>query len=157
MRFVTTLVAIGMAACGAEGPPGEDGEDGLDGRDGLDGTDNRIEESIFCTGLLESTTLYFSYHAAVTTAGDIFSSGAIRDAVEETGASSYFSAGQNGAATAPVVFTADAYGSATGGWWRLSLDRTTLVASIEYNDTEMPGGQDVWTMPATACTRYATP
>jgi hypothetical protein len=38
-----------------------------------------------------------------------------------------------------VIVTFDVYMGAKGGWWELALDRTTLVTTITYNDSEQPG------------------
>ena len=153
MRYLVIIAACALA-CGTDGPAGEDGADGLDG---ADGADNHITDSIYCTGLLESTTINFTYHAALLSSGDLFVSGSIRTVGQEVGASTYYSAGQNGALTAPVIFTGDVSGNANSGWWQIALNRTTLVTSITYNDVDVSGSQDVWTMPSSSCVVYSTP
>ncbi len=155
--MVRYIVVVALLACGAEGPPGEAGEDGANGVDGVDGIDNRITASIYCGGLLASTTINFAYHAALTEAGDIFASGSISTVGQEVGASSYYAAGQNGAATAPVLFTGDVLGAANSGWWQIGLNRTSLITTIAYNDADATGGQDTWTMASGDCVLYSTP
>jgi hypothetical protein len=147
MRTIVAMALV-VAACGAEGPAGKDGSDGADG---VDGTDNKIVLTLFCGGTLEATTLQFNYSAALTTAGDVFSSGGVYGASFQAGATSYYAAGQVGAATAPVMFTMDSLGAANGGWWTLSVNRTTGVTSILYTDVDASGGSDTWTMAASAC------
>lgn len=135
-----------LAACA-----GADGADGADGEDGADGTDNHITDTYFCGGALESTPYGFTYSVALMSAGDIFSYGALETSGQSYGASAYFAEGQVGAATAPVIFTADASGAVNGGWWQISLNRTSLVTTIVYNDTDVAGGQSTWTMLPATC------
>ena len=68
---------------------------------------------------------------------------------------SFYSPVQNGYNDAAVIFTWDAYGAATGGWWQMSLDRTTIVASVTYHDSELSDGSDTWTISAASCVANA--
>lgn len=168
---VVLLGCGGAAKDGAKGPDGSDGEpctvqdtaDGAviscpdgssvtvsDGADGEDGV-SEIASSIFCGGTLEGTGLSFSYQAAVMTSGDVFAYGGIYGAAFQIGASSYYAAEQNGASVAAVIFAYDAIAPANGGFWALSLNRTTAVTTIAYNDVDATGGQDTWTMQPADC------
>jgi hypothetical protein len=62
-----------------------------------------------------------------------------------------FSPSQVGYQNAPVIFTFDVYGTATSGYWTLSLNRTTLVTSAVYKDAELATGSMTWTMTPDKC------
>lgn len=148
---VIFLAIIAAVACGVEGPAGPAGTAGADGADGADGTDNRIVATHYCTGAVSGTVMTFEYSVALMAAGDIFSTGGVYDASFFVGDSAYFAAGQVGAATAPVMFSADIMGTANGGWWTISLNRSTGVTSLLYSDADASGGSDAWTMSPADC------
>lgn len=163
LKLARLLGVLFLGSCAADPCTVTDGPDGSatltcpDGSeavisDGSSGTDNRIEASHFCLGLLEGTVLHFTYGAAVLTSGDVFAHASISGAAFEVGTSAYYSAQQNGAATARVIFTSDNLGAANAGWWDMALDRSTGIASIVYHDSDTAGGTMTWTMPASACT-----
>lgn len=127
------------------------GKDGADGKDGTDGTNNRMIASIHCSGLLDGTSLYFYYNASLMASGDVFANGSINDAYLQVYGSSYFSAQQNGAATASVLITDDQLGAANSGFWEIQLNRQTLVTSIDYHDTDATNGILSWVMTPDKC------
>jgi len=130
---------------------GEDGKDGVDGKNGADGTDNRIVASIHCSGALDGTSLYFSYNASLMASGDVFANGSIIDDYFEISRSAFYSVQQVGATTAAVILANDQSGTANGGWWRLELDRKTLITSITYFDDEVVDGEISWVMTPDKC------
>lgn len=130
---------------------GADGEDGTNGTNGAPGAANRIVATHFCQGALEATALRFTYSAALTAAGDVFVDASIQDALIEVPGVAYFAAGQAGAATAPAIFAYDQAAPVNGGWWRIEMNRSTLVVTITYNDVDVSGGSDSWTMLPAAC------
>jgi hypothetical protein len=69
----------------------------------------------------------------------VFASGSISASDIQASGAVLFSPQQRGYASAPVIVTFDVYMGANGGWWELALDRTTLVTTITYNDSEQPG------------------
>lgn len=142
MSKLLGVLAVALVACGGAGK---------DGEDGADGTGNRIVASHHCLGDLAGTALSFTYDASLMASGDVFVYASVSSAMLETGATSFYSYDQNGSLDAGVIFTADYLGTSNGGWWDLSLNRTTGVTLIEYNDSDASGGQDTWTMPAAAC------
>jgi hypothetical protein len=62
-----------------------------------------------------------------------------------------------GWATAPVYITMDVAGTANAGWWKLFLDRGSLVVTIEYHDVDLTGGGLAWTMQPQDCILNAYP
>lgn len=136
-------------AAGPTGPAGPVGDAGPPGKDGTDG--GKITGSIGCGGNLEGTSLWFSYTAVQFAAGAVFSSGAIKANDLQVSASAIFAPEQNGWDTAPVQMTLDSAGPVNAGWWRISLNRTTLVVTIDYNDLDVTGGKKTWTMTPDKC------
>lgn len=118
---------------------------------GVDGTDNKITKSIFCTGDIPNSSLTAAYSVDVFSSGDLFAAASIYDALIEIGASLMYSKGQVGVDTAPVYFVYDVSGTANGGYWKMSLNRTTLVSYVEYNDIDVTGGKLTWSKPASDC------
>ena len=45
-----------------------------------------------------------------------------------------------------VLFTYDFISTANGGWWTISINRSTLAATILYTDTDASGGSTTWTL-----------
>ncbi len=121
------------------------------GVDGVDGTDNKITRSIYCNGDIPNSTLTATYSVDMFAAGDLFAAASIYDALIEVGASLMYSKGQVGVDTAPVYFTYDVSGTANGGYWKMSLNRTTLVSYFEYNDIDVSGGKLTWSMSPSDC------
>lgn len=166
----TLAMTLGMAGCtGEQGPPGpqglstdgEKGATGLPGKDGAKGEPGpqgaaaesaKITNSIFCTGGLEGTaSLGFKYQAVLFANGNVFASASIKDGVLEASYATLYSPTQNGAAVAGVSVQFDQAAPANSGFWILSLDRKTLVTSIVYNDADVLGGTQSWTMTPAAC------
>lgn len=155
--FAAAYAALCLVACGADGTDGTNGLNGQDGKDGKDGqsaADSRIIQSLYCQGALENTALNFTYHAALTAAGDVFVNASIKNVAAEISAATFYSAGQLGAATAQVSFEYDNAAPANGGWWALALDRATGITTISYHDVDVTGGLLGWTMQPSACVKY---
>jgi hypothetical protein len=117
---------------------------------GVNGTSNKIVKSIFCTGDL-SSSLTAMYEVEIFASGDLFATAGVYGVAFQIGASTMYSAGQVGAGTAAVLFTYDYAGTLNGGYWKMSLDRTTLVSTVEYNDVDVTSGKLIWTKPASEC------
>jgi hypothetical protein len=138
---------------GPPGPSGAAGPTGPAGSAGPPGSDSfKITNSIYCGGPLEGTTsLWFSYDAHLFANGTIFASASIRDSLIEAAHANVYAPTQNGALTAAVDVEFDQAVPADGGWWEISLDRATLVATIVYHDVDVTGGTQAWTMQSSAC------
>ena len=153
---------------GPPGPPGPAGDAGPQGLPGTPGTasdagtspsvdagaafdPSRITSSIHCGGSLENTNLIFAYDVAQFANGNVFASGNVAGAASQSSTALVYAPTQNGYATAPIIVTLDASGPADFGWWRLSLNRTSLVVTIEYNDAGMTPPKQTWTMTPDKC------
>ncbi len=123
---------------GAEGAAGSGGE-------------TRIVASIFCQGVLENAPLAMTYEAIQFSSGFVFSSAAIRGVLLQVSGATIFDPTQNGWATAPVYMTYDAVGADNAGWWKVSLDRQTLIVTAECNDPDLTGGTRSWFMTPDKC------
>jgi hypothetical protein len=119
---------------------------------GVNGTSNKIAKSFYCSGSIPETDLTVDYTVDIFTSGDLFASAAVYGSSFEIGASVMYSVGQQGATTAPVFLTYDVSGTANGGYWKMALNRTTLVSSVEYNDLDVTNGKLTWSKPASECT-----
>jgi len=111
----------------------------------------RIVASIFCQGDIPNSNLDVAYSAALTSSGDIYVSGSVHSPGQQMSTTSIYSAKQNGATTASVIISFDVAGAVNGGWWKLSLDRQTLVHTAEYNDTDVSGGKSTFTLTPDKC------
>lgn len=133
------------------GPTGAKGVKGDKGDTGAAASGSLIASSISCGALLQNTTLYFFYSVDIFKSGDVFASGAISAADARIGNSQFYSAAQNGATTAQVLFTDDLLGTANAGYWSISLNRTTLVTTVVNTDADATNGSNTWTLTADKC------
>jgi len=123
------------------------GPTGATGPAGPAGT-SKIDSSIFCTGQLQNTSLWFVYEAVQMTSGDVFIDGNIRGNAYQISGVSYYSSQQVGYATASVRILYDVVGSQNAGFFSLSLNRSSLIVSIDYTDND---GNLNWTMTPDKC------
>ena len=107
-----------------------------------------MTSSIFCTGDLEDTEMSFHYTVAQFALGDVFVSGGIFGEYTEVTNSTMYSLYQNGYHQAPITFTHDSLWDHNGGFWEISLDRGTLVTTIDYQDID---GDVSWEMVPEDC------
>jgi hypothetical protein len=164
--FAVLLVGVTTSACAGEagppGPPGPEGPAGVAGPVGPAGSSggggsdpSKIVRSIGCAGGLEGTALSFFYSVALTANGTIFASASVREPQIGASNTSVFSPAQNGSTDAAVLISLDEIPPANGGFFRVSLNRETLVTSIVYNDTDAAGGTRTWTMQPSQCVSNA--
>jgi len=121
---------------------------GSNGSNGSNGIQPSV--SLYCGAQLENTTLYFTYTAMVFSDSSVFVYGGIYGGVAQYGASTFYDSSQTGASTAAVMFTYDAEPMSNGGYWRISVNRSTLAATIVYTDTDVSGGSATWTLPSSS-------
>ena len=121
------------------------GSNGSNGSNGI-----QPAASLYCGAALENTTLLFSYTAMVFSDNSVFVHGSVYGILYEIGASKFYDSSQNGASTAAVMFTYDVDSSANSGYWRISVNRRTLAATIVYTDTDVSGGSATWTLPSSS-------
>ena len=173
-RSLELQVALSLAclvgACSADaGPAGEPGPTGAAGVAGVAGqpgpagqpgaaatatpaTDSsKLTKSIGCFGSLENTSLSFSYTVAVFANGNVFASAGVREGLIGASAANFYAPTQNGALSAAVLVSLDEAPPGNGGFFRISLDRATLVTTIVYTDVDVTGGTTSWTMLPAQC------
>jgi len=102
--------------------------------------------SLYCGAVLSGTSLYFTYTAMAFSDGSIFAYGGIYGVAYQIGSSTFYDSSQTGASTAAVIFTYDVASTANGGWWKISVNRSTRAATILYTDSDASGGSDTWTL-----------
>ena len=107
--------------------------------------------SLYCGAALENTTLYFTYTAMVFSDSSVYAHASIYGVAYEIGASKFYDSSQNGASTAAVIFTYDVDGTNNGGWWQISVNRSTSAATIVYKEANVSGANaTTWTLPSSS-------
>ena len=131
---------------------GAPGTSGGKGDTGTAGTDNRIKYTHLCNALLENTSYYYRYRVRQFVNEDIFIQGEIYGVSYEVADSIMYSKLQNGWTTAPIYINYDVSGSANYGYFVISLNRSTMVTTIVYTDSDVSGGSTTWSQPSSDCT-----
>ena len=119
---------------------------------GTAGTDNKIKYTHYCNALLQNTALYFRYRVYQFVNEDIFIQGEIYGVSYEVADSIMYSKLQNGWTTAPIYINYDVSGTANFGYFVISLNRSTMVTTIVYTDSDVSGGSTSWSQPSSDCT-----
>ena len=118
------------------------GSNGSNGSNGI-----QPAASLFCDAALSGISYRFTYSAMVFSDNSVFAYGGIYGVAYQIGASTFYDSSQTGASTAAVLFTYDVAGDLNnGGFWKISINRSTLAATIVYTDSEVSGGSDTWTL-----------
>ena len=78
--------------------------------------------------------------------GSVYAYGSIYSSEMQIGRSKFYDSSQSGASTATISFLWDLSGSSNWGIWRISVNRSTLVVTILYTDTDETGGSTTWTL-----------
>jgi hypothetical protein len=144
-------------AAGAKGEPGPQGEKGEKGSNGAPADagavdPSKITASIFCTGALENSNgVSVDYSVAQMANGNVFATTAVRSGDIGASNSAFYSPLQNGALTAAVQVQFDLLGPANAGFWRVELNRSTLITTVVYTDVDAAGGKLTFSMPANQC------
>ena len=141
-----------MGDKGSTGSKGDTGSTGSKGDTGSAGTDNKIKYTHYCNALLQNTALYYRYRVYQFVNEDIFIQGEIYGTLYEVADSIMYSKLQNGWTTAPIYINYDVSGSANYGYFVISLNRSTMVTTIVYTDSDVSGGSTTWTLPSSNCT-----
>ena len=100
--------------------------------------------NLYCGAALEGTSLRFTYDAMVFSDGSVFVYGEIYGAEMQIGRSTFYDSSQSGATTAAIFITYDLSGTDNWGWWTISVNRSTLAATIVYTDSSGDGA--TWTL-----------
>ncbi len=120
--------SLGCQQKGEQGPPGKSGG-------------GKIVSTMNCSGVVSGASiatlngLSIDYNAVLTSGGDVYASANIVDNATQVSGTAFYANGEAGASTAEVLITDDYYGSANGGYWSISLNRTTMQTTIIYTDT----------------------
>lgn len=134
---LAVILSLGLMGC-VKGPKGDQGTPGA----------GRIRTTINCSGIISGLAgvvgaalngLEVEYDAALTTSGDVYATARIIDSAVQHTSTNFYAAGQAGAATADVLVVADYDFTSDGGWWKVSLNRSTMVTSITYTDSSLGG------------------
>ena len=114
----------------------------------------KVSSAILCNGALSGTPLYFGYQARLFSSGDLFITGQISTASMDINNSTFYSSTQVGANTGGITLGFDLMGASNGGWWSMSLDRTSLIVTIENHDDDIANSThlNTWTMTPDKCT-----
>ncbi len=131
---------------------GSTGATGATGATGDNGTSSRIRYSHYCNALLENTAYYFRYRVYQFKNNDVYIQGEIYGTSFEVADSVMYGSTQNGWLTAPIYINYDVSGTANYGYWVISMDRTTLITTIVYYDTDISVGSLTWVEPSSDCT-----
>lgn len=113
----------------------------------------RIRASIHCSGEIPDIPgLWVTYNASRMTTDDIFVSAEVAGSGISVSMAKYYSAQQVGSGNPAVTVVYDVSGTDNAGWWEITLNLDTLITSATYNDNEISGGKQTWTMTADKCT-----
>jgi hypothetical protein len=105
--------------------------------------DATITVSIGCFGVINDSgfplpSIYgVGYTVDQFADGSVFITGYVNSLSSTASDSIFYAPAQTGWSTAPISFIFDVYELADGGTWDISLDRTSLVATIEYHDVDL--------------------
>jgi len=108
---------------------------------------------IACDATLENTSLAFEYKVTLFTDGSLLVHGSIYGNLVEVTDSTFYDSSQNGATNGYINIRYDVEGSANGGDWKIGLNRTTLVTTVTYVDSDLSGGSLSWTLSSSQCTK----
>jgi len=137
---------------GSKGDQGDKGDKGDKGDTGATGTSPRIQYTVYCSAILQGTSLKYYYIVRQWSNNDLFATAGIYGASFEVSASTMYSEIQTGWDTAAVLLTYDLLGDYNWGWWEVSANRTTGVVTIKNYDTDATGGSNSWTQDSSDCT-----
>lgn len=136
------LILLVGCGSGKTGPAGADGDDGDSGR---------IVSSTNCSGTIFGLTgaaaalndLEVAYTSVLTESGDVYTTAHIADDYAQVSGTAFYAQAQNGAATGKVEIIADRHGVDDQGTWEISLNRSSLITTVSYEDDSLNGGTPV--------------
>ena len=108
--------------------------------------------SLYCGAALSGTSVNFTYDAMLFSDGSVFVYGGIYTSDQLIGKSTFYDSSQSGATTAAVLLTYDLSGTDNWGYWSISVNRSTLVVTILYTDSNESGGSTTWTLSSSSAT-----
>jgi len=129
----------------------------MKGERGAPGVGSRIVSTINCSGVISGSGvgslngLEVDYDAVLMASGDVYATAAVIDNGAQVSGTSFYSVGQPGAVNAMVSIVADHHGTLDRAYWQISLNRSTLVTSVVYEDNSLAGPISLTFTPG-ACT-----
>lgn len=131
VALLTTVSACSKKS-GAQGPAGQNG--------------GKIVATMNCLGVIAGLSggaavlndLQIKYSAILTSSGDVYATASVNDDVSQDSSTNFYAATQTGATNAAVNIVADYHSTADAGEWTISLNRTTLVTTVQYDDDSLP-------------------
>lgn len=146
---------------GAQGPKGDTGEPGQDGT-------TKITATIFCSGDLStlsdgartlngktiSPDRIVQYDSATFSNGDTFATARVKYPDFQVSGTNLYASSQNGAATAAVIVSSDDVSPSNFGFWTVSVNRSSGVATVRYTDYDfgLEPNYLEWNFAPSACT-----
>lgn len=151
--IITAVAAIALSACSK-------GKTGPQGPAGPAGTGGKVVATMNCLGIISGlgggasalNGLEIKYDAVLTNSGDVYASASVSDDIAQQSATQFYAAGQAGANTAEVEIVADYHSTGDAGLWNISLNRTTLVTTVQYDDVSLPAPVSL-NFSSSACTQ----
>lgn len=147
--IITAVAAIALSACS-----------GKTGAQGPAGVGSKITATMNCHGVITGLSgassalngLEIKYDAVLTNAGDVYASASVNDEIGQQSGTQFYAAGQVGANNAVVEIVADYHSTADAGVWNISLNRSTLITTVTYDDLSLPSPVSL-NFTASACTQ----
>lgn len=121
---------------------------------GKDGAGDKIVSRFLCHDQLEAGA-HISYSASVMASGNVFASGEVSGTLYQIGASDFWAPQTPGADLGYISFVEDGVGSGNGAFWKVGLDRNTLILTAQYDDADLTPNIKTYTSTADKCTKTA--
>lgn len=149
--IISVISVVALNAC-------SNGKDGAQGPAGQDG--GKVVATMNCLGIISGLSgassalngLEIKYNAVLTSSGDVYATASVADDFSQQSSTEFYAAGQAGANTADVEIIADYHSTADAGVWNVSLNRSTLVTTVQYDDDSLPAVVSL-DFSAAACTQ----
>lgn len=134
----------------------QDGAVGATGATGAAGSSaaaTAMTGKISCYGTLSNTTPAVSvkYEVAQFSSNFILATASVQNQSIQSTGSEFYATTETGYSYALVQLIFDLTGSANSGYWNIWLNRSTLVATVEYHDADLPNGTLTWSISADKC------
>jgi hypothetical protein len=115
---------------------------GKKGDSGAPGASSRITSTMNCAGTISGSNASLSglqivYNAVLTSNGDVYATAAVVNETTQASGTQFYAAGESGSNTAEVEITDDYVGTPNGAIWDISLNRQTLVTTVQYDDPSL--------------------
>lgn len=123
----------------------------------MDASADTIVSTTYCADTIPELHVLVDYGVVEFANGNVFANGSISDANGEASNAMYYSPAESGYDSAQIVALLDEVPPSDGGYWIVTMDRTTLVVTATYHDADIDAGVMSWAFPAEHCTRNTYP